>query len=454
MPVSDGSPELAASEPPPLAKTGDKVSPEFSYVEQTTSADVTEVAGPLDTANSFRSTISWLSAWNWFKSSEQGQVNRPTSNESQAQVTINEQLNIPADPCKVASIPAALGSYNAQTLTDEGLNSTAQAAIQTFFSQASTLGTAAAGTAQALIANSLITGIRMVSSERDRDEIIRWFINARDILNDGTSTSQKATELYRSVNSMRTVQLLLNTVGTSASNFYGASLPLALKLAIPVSLVGASVFGMQGAGLVAFGSGIGLPVVLLLFLGVAGVTTVVEAFIKDRNVRDPLTKLLLMFVAFESTRRAKKELLDAMRADAMVPAKSNVPTAVDEVLDFLLKMDPIAFERHVMSFFELDGHPTGMTPRSNDFGVDGYVLHPDGVIVVQCKRYSADNPVGRPAIQQFKGVIEEQRAFKGYFVTTSRFTGEAVESAAQSSRIVLINGEEIVRWHKEGQKLS
>ena len=39
-----------------------------------------------------------------------------------------------------------------------------------------------------------------------------------------------------------------------------------------------------------------------------------------------------------------------------------------------------------------------VTPRSNDFGVDGCVFHLDGIIVVQCKRYASDNAVGRPPI--------------------------------------------------------
>jgi restriction system protein len=223
-------------------------------------------------------------------------------------------------------------------------------------------------------------------------------------------------------------------------------------VALPVTAIGVALFGMKYAGVVALGSGIGLPVILLLFLGTAGATAIIEAFVKDRNIRDPLTKLLLTFVAFETARRAKKELLDAMRADAMVPQRAEVPDDSAALLAYLMEMDPVMFERHVMSFIEKDGYPTGLTARSNDFGVDGYVFHPDGVIVVQCKRYGADNAVGRPAIQQFKGVIEEQRAFKGYFVTTSRFTDEARESAAKSDRILLIDGNELIRWHKAGSK--
>ena len=39
---------------------------------------------------------------------------------------------------------------------------------------------------------------------------------------------------------------------------------------------------------------------------------------------------------------------------------------------------------------------------------------------------------------------------RGYFVTTSRFTDEATESASKSDRIVLVDGDELLRWHTIG----
>jgi restriction endonuclease Mrr len=69
---------------------------------------------------------------------------------------------------------------------------------------------------------------------------------------------------------------------------------------------------------------------------------------------------------------------------------------------------------------------------------------------VQCKRYSPDNPVGRPALQQFKGVIEETQAFRGYMVTTSRFTLDAAKSAEMSDKIALVSMEDLIIWHDVG----
>ncbi|MEY2724242.1 MAG: hypothetical protein RLZZ458_109 [Planctomycetota bacterium] len=301
------------------------------------------------------------------------------------------------------------------------------------------------------VANALVKTISAVSNESDRDEVLRWFINARNVLADSQlSKAEVAGQLYKSINTVRVAQLAANTVAVSLRNYQSLALPLPLKVALPVTAVGTAIVGAEGAGIAAFGGAVGVPVALLLFLGTAGATSIVDAFIRDRSVRDPLTKLMLTFVEFDTARRARKEFLAAMRTEAMTPARAEVPDDLRVLLEFLRKMDPVAFEQHVMSFFEQSGHPTGLTPRSNDFGVDGYVFHPEGLIVVQCKRYAEDHTVGRPAIQQFKGVIEEQKAFRGYVVTTSHFTTEARESAAQSDRIVLVDGESLCQWHKQG----
>ena len=75
-----------------------------------------------------------------------------------------------------------------------------------------------------------------------------------------------------------------------------------------------------------------------------------------------------------------------------------------------------------------------------------------GVTVVQCKRYAPENPVGSERIQQFKGAIEETEAWRGYFVTTSRFTTAALDSAELSIKLVLVEMNELVRWHQSSPK--
>jgi hypothetical protein len=303
------------------------------------------------------------------------------------------------------------------------------------------------------VASLTVSAIRAVSLERDRADIVKWFADAEAILGDDEKgLATKAAELYAAVNTRHLASILANTARTALTNYTGSDLPLGLKVAMPVAAGGLAILGAQGAGIAAFGSAIGLPVALLLFLGTAGAMTVVEAFVRDPAIRDPLTRLLMAMVAAEASRRIDKELLKAMRADAALPQRAEVPSEHSAILNHLVSMDPFDFERHVMSFFEDMGHPAGVTPKTNDGGFDGYVVHPDGLVLVQCKRYAPGNHVGGPEVQQVMGVVQQNKAHRAYVVTTSGFTRGAISAAAASDQVILIDGPELVQWHVENQR--
>ncbi len=304
--------------------------------------------------------------------------------------------------------------------------------------------------ARAKLTAAFVAVISSISEDRSRKEVIAWLIQARGILQAGGTKREIASALYETLSGKRIAGLLASTAKKTFESYRGSDLPMSIKAAIPVAVLGTAMFGAQGAGVAAFGSAIGLPVVLILFLGTVGVTAVIEAFVKDKTVRDPLTRLLVAMLALEAKRRASKEILQALREEVSVPRRQDVPKGSADLIATLRAMDPIDFERHIMALFESEGHPVGVTPRSNDFGVDGFVTHPDGLLIVQCKRNSEQNKVGRPVVQQFKGVVEEQRALWGYIVTTSRFTTEAKESANLSDKIILVDCDDLVRWHLDG----
>ena len=61
------------------------------------------------------------------------------------------------------------------------------------------------------------------------------------------------------------------------------------------------------------------------------------------------------------------------------------------------------------------------------------------MIYVQAKRW--DGTVGRPEIQKFAGALQGHRARKGVFLTSSRFSADALDFASRiDSKIVLIDG--------------
>lgn len=87
------------------------------------------------------------------------------------------------------------------------------------------------------------------------------------------------------------------------------------------------------------------------------------------------------------------------------------------------------------------------TQKTADEGIDGIIKQDRlglDIIYLQAKRW--ENVVGRPEIQKFVGALHGQRAKKGIFITTSRFSSEATEYACHvDPKVVLIDGKELAQ---------
>ena len=126
-----------------------------------------------------------------------------------------------------------------------------------------------------------------------------------------------------------------------------------------------------------------------------------------------------------------------------------------DLLQRVLDMSPNFFEKLVldlllnMGFGSRNKDMALVTPTSHDNGVDG-IIPEDALgldkIYIQAKRYT-DNPVGKPEIHKFIGALEEQKASKGVFITTSKFTIGAKETVEKASKkIVLIDGKSLADY--------
>lgn len=232
------------------------------------------------------------------------------------------------------------------------------------------------------------------------------------------------------------------------------NLPWPVKIVVGMGLLGVFLFGTAGAGFVSAATG-GIPVFLsVVFLGVAfmvvGIITTFQAIIRDPYSGAYLGVVMGLIARDLAVRRATDALKKAMAAKPAAPEKQDVPEDEMQLRNSLLKMDPFDFERHVMSFFSDAGMVAWVTRKSNDAGVDGFARHPKGLVVVQCKRNAPGNPVGRPIVQQLKGVVEENQAWCGIIVTTSSFTEEAKGSSSKSERILLVDMDDLILWHQNG----
>lgn len=142
----------------------------------------------------------------------------------------------------------------------------------------------------------------------------------------------------------------------------------------------------------------------------------------------------------EQLESAYNSINDDLAADLLQKVLEVSPQFFEQlVLDLLLKM----------GYGGSNGVMAHVTPTSHDNGVDG-IIPEDTLgldkIYIQAKRYT-DNPVGKPEIQQFVGALNEQKASKGVFVTTSTFTKGAIESVNKAtSKIVLIDGKALSKY--------
>jgi len=137
---------------------------------------------------------------------------------------------------------------------------------------------------------------------------------------------------------------------------------------------------------------------------------------------------------FES---AYKDLRETLAADLLDTIKACSPEFFERlVIDVLIAMNYGGSRKEA-------GEAMG---KSGDEGIDGIIKEDKlglDTIYIQAKRWDKTT-VGRPEIQKFAGALLGQAARKGIFITTSRFSREAVDYVkGLDAKIILIDGERL-----------
>lgn len=125
----------------------------------------------------------------------------------------------------------------------------------------------------------------------------------------------------------------------------------------------------------------------------------------------------------------------------------------DELLLKVKEAPPEFFEKLVVELLLKMGYGGSRSDagqaigKSGDEGIDGIIKEDRlglDLIYLQAKRW--ENVVSRPEIQKFVGALQGQRASKGIFITTSRFSTEAHEYVNKiENKVVLIDGERLAQ---------
>jgi len=122
----------------------------------------------------------------------------------------------------------------------------------------------------------------------------------------------------------------------------------------------------------------------------------------------------------------------------------------DNVLQAVIKSSPGFFEKLVVELLVKMGYGGSRRDAARavggtgDEGIDGIIDEDQlglDTIYIQAKKWKEDSTVGRPEIQKFVGALQGQRAKKGIFITTTKFSEEAKRYAANiDTKVVLIDG--------------
>lgn len=126
----------------------------------------------------------------------------------------------------------------------------------------------------------------------------------------------------------------------------------------------------------------------------------------------------------------------------------------DEILEKVMECSPKFFEKLVVDLLVAMGYGGSREDagqavgKSGDDGIDGMIKEDRlglDVVNIQAKRWQ--NTVGRPDIQAFVGSLAGNRAKKGVFITTSKFSADAYDYVKRiEQKVVLIDGRQLAEY--------
>lgn len=131
-------------------------------------------------------------------------------------------------------------------------------------------------------------------------------------------------------------------------------------------------------------------------------------------------------------------------------------TLADEILSEIMKTSPDFFEHLVVVLLQKMGYGGNISNSSQvvggtgDEGIDGIIKEDKlgfDVIYIQAKRWDTNQSVSRPEVQKFVGALAGQGASKGLFITTAKFSQQAMDYAKKqhTTKVVLVDGNTLAK---------
>lgn len=153
----------------------------------------------------------------------------------------------------------------------------------------------------------------------------------------------------------------------------------------------------------------------------------------------------------EKTAEEKEKYKELRRKKEIINKSDKVQTIIDEFSE-----KPFDFETFCAELFEKMGYKVKVTQQTNDGGYDIILSKDFEKSIVECKCYAQNHSIGRPMIQKLVGANQEAKANNMKFITTSKFSKEAIVFANETG-VELIDGIKLVelinKYYKKESKI-
>jgi restriction system protein len=163
---------------------------------------------------------------------------------------------------------------------------------------------------------------------------------------------------------------------------------------------------------------------------------------KEEDVRQ---KELSLKYQYEREQREFKHRIQLKIIENQNHILSQLTIFNSQSIESMTNLSPYEFEHTVAKIYQDLGYKVKVTSQSNDKGKD-IIMYKDGKkYLVECKKYNSENLVTRPELQKFMAAIYEEKAVKGFFVTTSDYTSTAYEYPKDVNyKLELLSGKDLM----------
>jgi restriction system protein len=188
---------------------------------------------------------------------------------------------------------------------------------------------------------------------------------------------------------------------------------------------------------------------------VRGIWKLTEKGENKKITEDEARKIFLKWVEINAINRRRKEEKNLEKEVDEEEIDDDSSISVDykqQILDYLRKMTPKNFERFCLYLLRVNHFENlQLTGKSHDEGIDGVAvlrINPfvSFKVLFQAKRYKDGNNVSRDQIGDFRNAMIG-RADKGIFITTSKFTQEAIKEANRDGapQVELVDSDKLIK---------